>query len=193
MTDRPPIRFRGRSFLAMVLAPVPPIDQWLAELDALKQRAPAFFAVRAIILDVTGLRFERSDLAHLCEELNRRSITILGIEGIGPTSLGPGFPPPLVGGKPVEDIAPPESGAAASAPAEAPTAQAAAPALVAPGPAPASLLRSRRAGALGAGDPASRRRRDRARLGGLRRRGDRRRLDPRLRRPARPGDRRRRG
>ena len=134
MTDRPPIRFRGRSFLAMVLAPVPPIDQWLAELDALKQRAPAFFSVRAIILDVTGLRFERSDLAHLCEELNRRSITILGIEGIGPTSLGPGFPPPLVGGKPVEDIAPPEPGAE-SAPVAAPTAQTAAPDLVAP-PAP---------------------------------------------------------
>ena len=134
MTDRPPIRFRGRSFLAMVLAPVPPIDQWLAELDALKQRAPAFFSVRAIILDVTGLRFERSYLAHLCEELNRRSITILGIEGIGPTSLGPGFPPPLVGGKPVEDIAPPEPGAATpEAPAAA--AQASAPALVAP-PAP---------------------------------------------------------
>lgn len=135
MTDRPPIRFRGRSFLAMVLAPVPPIEQWLAELDALKQRAPAFFAVRAIILDVTGLRFERSDLAHLCEELNRRSITILGIEGIGPTSLGPGFPPPLVGGKPVEDIAPPEPGAATPAEAPAASAHMSAPALVAP-PAP---------------------------------------------------------
>ncbi|MBB2962833.1 septum site-determining protein MinC [Methylobacterium sp. R2-1] len=132
MTDRPPIRFRGRSFLAMVLAPVPPVDQWLAELDALKQRAPAFFSVRAIILDVTGLRFERSDLAHLCEELNRRSITILGIEGIGPTSLGPGFPPPLVGGKPVEDITPPEPGTASAALAEAPAAQASAPALVVP-------------------------------------------------------------
>ncbi|MFF8802129.1 MULTISPECIES: septum site-determining protein MinC [unclassified Methylobacterium] len=131
MTDRPPIRFRGRSFLAMVLAPVPPVDQWLAELDALKQRAPAFFSVRAIILDVTGLRFERSDLTYLCEELNRRSITILGIEGIGPTSLGPGFPPPLVGGKPVDDIAPPEPGAVTANAAEIP----AAPALVVP-PAP---------------------------------------------------------
>ncbi len=89
MTARPPIRFRGRSFLAMVLAPVPPVDQWLAELDALKQRAPAFFSVRAIILDVTGLSFDRSDLLDLCAELNKRSITILGIEGIGPTSLGP--------------------------------------------------------------------------------------------------------
>ncbi len=111
MTARPPIRFRGRSFLAMVLAPVPPVDQWLAELDALKQRAPAFFSVRAIILDVTGLSFDRSDLLDLCAELNKRSITILGIEGIGPTSLGPGFPPPLVGGKPIDDFSAPEPGA----------------------------------------------------------------------------------
>ncbi|GJE26732.1 Septum site-determining protein MinC [Methylobacterium organophilum] len=125
---RPPIRFRGRSFLAMVLAPVPPIDLWLAELDALKERAPAFFTVRAIILDVTGLRFDRSDLLDLCAALNQRSITILGIEGIGPTSLGPGFPPPLAGGKPVEDIVPPEPAlpaTAAAAPAPVPLPQAA--------------------------------------------------------------------
>ncbi|GAB6844508.1 septum site-determining protein MinC [Methylorubrum rhodinum] len=132
MTARPPIRFRGRSFLAMVLAPVPPVDQWLAELDALKQRAPAFFAVRAIILDVTGLSFDRSDLLDLCAELNKRSITILGIEGIGPTSLGPGFPPPLVGGKPIDDFSAPEPGAEAPA---APSA-AQAPAQAASMPAP---------------------------------------------------------
>lgn len=107
-SDRPPIRFRGRSFLAMVLAPVPPIVQWLEELDALKQRAPAFLTVRALILDVTGLSFDRSDLTDLCAELAKRSITILGIEGIGPTSLGPGFPPPLTGGKPADDVSVPE-------------------------------------------------------------------------------------
>lgn len=132
MTARPPIRFRGRSFLAMVLAPVPPVDQWLAELDALKQRAPAFFAVRAIILDVTGLSFDRSDLLDLCAELNRRSITILGIEGIGPTSLGPGFPPPLVGGKPIDDFSAPNG---AEAPA-APRTEAAAPQPVTAAPTP---------------------------------------------------------
>lgn len=113
---RPPIRFRGRSFLAMVLAPVPPIAEWLAELDALKARAPAFLTVRTLILDVTGLRFDRSDLADLIGELNKRAITILGIEGIGPTSLGPGFPPPLTGGKPADDMAVPDAGAAPAAP-----------------------------------------------------------------------------
>jgi septum site-determining protein MinC len=109
-SPRPTIRFRGRSFLAMVLAPVPPIAQWLTELDELKQRAPAFLTVRAIILDVTGLSFDRSDLADLCAALAQRNITILGIEGIGPTSLGPGFPPPLTGGKPADDVTVPEAG-----------------------------------------------------------------------------------
>ena len=125
MTARPQIRFRGRSFLAMVLAPIPPVADWLAELDALKQRAPAFFTVRAIILDLTGLKFDRSDIVDLVSELARRDITILGIEGIGPTSLGPGFPPPLAGGKPTDDLEPPEMSAApgtvaAAAPAAAP-------------------------------------------------------------------------
>ncbi|WP_238257617.1 septum site-determining protein MinC [Methylobacterium gnaphalii] len=101
----------------MVLAPVPPIAQWLDELDALKQRAPAFLTVRALILDVTGLSFDRSDLADLCAELAKRNITILGIEGIGPTALGPGFPPPLTGGKAADDVIVPEGNAAPAAPA----------------------------------------------------------------------------
>lgn len=104
---RPPIRFRGRSFLAMVLAPTLPVETWLADLDALKERAPGLFNVRALVLDVTGLAFERSDLADLIARLGTRGITVLGIEGIGQTWLGPGFPPPLAGGKPAEEVAPP--------------------------------------------------------------------------------------
>lgn len=104
--SRPPIRFRGRSFLAMVLAPTPPVETWLAELDALKERAPGLFNVRALVLDVSGLSFERSDLADLIARLGTRGITVLGIEGIGQTWLGPGFPPPLAGGKPADEAAP---------------------------------------------------------------------------------------
>lgn len=105
--SRPPIRFRGRSFLAMVLAPTPPVETWLAELDALKERAPGLFNVRALVLDVSGLAFERSELADLIARLGTRGITVLGIEGIGQTWLGPGFPPPLAGGKPAEEVAQP--------------------------------------------------------------------------------------
>lgn len=95
----------------MVLAPVPPIEDWLAELDALKERAPGLFNVRALVLDVTGLAFERSDLSGLIASLSERNITVLGIEGIGQTWLGPGFPPPLSGGRDASDIAVPEPSA----------------------------------------------------------------------------------
>ncbi|KAB1070954.1 septum site-determining protein MinC [Methylobacterium planeticum] len=119
---RPPIRFRGRSFMAMVLAPALPVADWLADLDALARRSPAFFSGRPVILDVSGLSLERDDLVGLVSDLGARDIAILGIEGAGPTFLGPGLPPPLSGGRPAGDIAEPEPGAAAPPPVEAPPA-----------------------------------------------------------------------
>ena len=115
---RPPIRFRGRSFMAMVLAPALPVVDWLADLDALARRSPAFFSGRPVILDVSGLSLERDDLVGLVSDLGARDIAILGIEGAGPALLGPGLPPPLSGGRPAGDIAEPEPGAAALPPVE---------------------------------------------------------------------------
>ncbi|KMO33143.1 septation inhibitor protein [Methylobacterium variabile] len=104
---RPPIRFRGRSFLAVVLAPEAPIEDWLADLDALARRSPAFFAGRAVILDVTALAPSREALAGLVAALTERDIPIMGIEGAGSGSLGPGMPPPLNGGRPSGEVAMP--------------------------------------------------------------------------------------
>ncbi|MGU3536624.1 septum site-determining protein MinC [Methylobacterium sp. A54F] len=109
MTDspaRPPIRFRGRSFMAMVLNPVPPVAAWLAELDALARRSPAFFSGRPVILDVTGLGFEPGDLEALVADLAGRGIAILGLEGTAAT--GPGLPPPLSGGRPAGEVPAPD-------------------------------------------------------------------------------------
>lgn len=115
---RPPIRFRGRSFMATVLAPIPPVADWLADLDALCRRAPAFFAGRPVILDLTGLRLDRDDLTGLVAELSARAIAIYGIEGAPPALLGPGLPPALSGGRPTGEIETPEADAEApSAPA----------------------------------------------------------------------------
>ncbi|WP_336487849.1 septum site-determining protein MinC [Methylobacterium nigriterrae] len=119
---RPPIRFRGRSFMAMVLAPSLPVGDWLADLDALARRSPAFFSGRPVILDVSGLSLERDDLAGLVSDLGARDIAILGIEGAGAALLGPGLPPPLSGGRPAGDVEAPEPGA--PAPAAAPAAAA---------------------------------------------------------------------
>lgn len=112
---RTPIRFRGRSFMATVLAPLPPIADWLAELDAVNARAPSFFAGRPVILDLAGLRLTRADLEELVADLGQRSITILGVEGAPDGVLGPGLPPPLSGGRPSGEVAPPDSEAAPDA------------------------------------------------------------------------------
>lgn len=96
---RSSIRFRGRSFMALVLAPVMPIKDWLAELDALRARSPGFFGGRAIIVDVSGLNLSKLELTNLIGDLQGRDIRIMGIEGADPSTLGLGLPPPVSGGK----------------------------------------------------------------------------------------------
>ena len=127
---RPPIRFRGRSFMATVLAPLPPVEDWLADLDALRQRAPAFFAGRPVILDLTGLRLDRDDLTGLVAELAMRTIAIYGIEGAPPSLLGPGLPPALSGGRPAGEIEIPEADAPSPETIAAPAAPASAASLI---------------------------------------------------------------
>ncbi|MEA1832040.1 septum site-determining protein MinC [Methylobacterium durans] len=105
--------------MAMVLAPTLPVAEWLADLDALARRSPAFFSGRPVILDVSGLGLDRAALAGLVADLGTRDIAILGIEGAGAGILGEGLPPPLSGGRPAADIAAPDPTApdpAASAP-----------------------------------------------------------------------------
>ena len=46
--SRPFIRVRGRSFMALVLAPEPPVDEWLEALDAQIERSPSFFDGRPV-------------------------------------------------------------------------------------------------------------------------------------------------
>ncbi len=106
---RPPIRFRGRSFMATVLAPIPPVFEWLADLDALCRRAPAFFSGRPTILDLNGLSLTREDLDELLRELATRRIPIHGIEGLPAGMSGEGLPPALSGGRPVGEVPMPDT------------------------------------------------------------------------------------
>ncbi|WP_375463509.1 septum site-determining protein MinC [uncultured Methylobacterium sp.] len=101
--------------MATVLAPLPPVADWFADLDALRRRAPAFFAGRPVILDLTGLRLDRDDLTGLVADLAARDIAIFGIEGAPLDLLGPGLPPALSGGRPAGEIAMPDAPPAAAA------------------------------------------------------------------------------
>ncbi|MCJ9752780.1 septum site-determining protein MinC [Neorhizobium sp. BETTINA12A] len=105
LTDARAIRIKGRSFLAVVLAPDLPFDDWLVRLDDLAARSAGFFLGRPVVLDVTDLPIDRAQLKELIAELAGRSVNIMGIEGGRPSILGPGMPPALKGGRPVSDEA----------------------------------------------------------------------------------------
>lgn len=100
------IRFRGRSFVALALAPELPFEDWLERLDALADKSPGFFLGRPIILDLNGLAISRDDLARLVELLGERGVRIMGVEGSKPSMLGPGLPPEMRGGRPAAEIDP---------------------------------------------------------------------------------------
>ncbi|MFB9948637.1 septum site-determining protein MinC [Rhizobium puerariae] len=104
-TDARSIRIKGRSFLAVVLAPDLPFDDWLARLDDLASRSAGFFLGRPVVLDVTDLPIDRAQLKELLAEFAQRNVSIMGIEGARPSILAQGMPPALKGGKPVSDEA----------------------------------------------------------------------------------------
>jgi septum site-determining protein MinC len=82
MTEtRPFIRLRGRSIMALVLTPEPPLPGWLASLDAQIERAPNFFDGRPVIVDLGTLPRETADVAGLMHAIASRGIHIIGTEG----------------------------------------------------------------------------------------------------------------
>jgi septum site-determining protein MinC len=86
--------------MAFVLAPQPPIVEWLAELDSCLQRAAGFFIGRPTVLDLAGVTLSKSAIEHLIAELGARDIRIMGIEGSDPSQLGADLPPSIKGGRP---------------------------------------------------------------------------------------------
>lgn len=101
---RPSIRFRGRSFLALVLAPVAPLDQWFEELDALAERSPGFFAGRSVVLDLAAMTLDRAEVVAIVERLSRHSIRVMAIENAGKDVLDDNLPPAITGGRDARPI-----------------------------------------------------------------------------------------
>jgi septum site-determining protein MinC len=97
-TARPSFKFRGGSFHALVVKPETPIDAWLAEVDALLARSPGFFAGKSVVIDVSGLSLAKETFLGLLDELSRRDMRILGVEGANPADVD-GRVPSLVRGQ----------------------------------------------------------------------------------------------
>jgi septum site-determining protein MinC len=103
LTEPRSIRIKGRSFLAVVLTPDLPFDDWLVRLDDLAARSAGFFLGRPVVLDVSEIEIDRPQLKALIAELASRNVSIMGIEGGRPSLVEPGMPPQLKGGKPAAD------------------------------------------------------------------------------------------
>jgi len=101
---RPSLRFRGKSFLALVLAPTVPLRDWLEDLDVVAKNSPGFFEGRPIIVDVSALKPSKSELKFLLAALKMREIRIIGLEGAAPQVLDPDMPAAVNGGRPAGDI-----------------------------------------------------------------------------------------
>lgn len=104
LTQPRPIRLKGRSFLALALAPELPFEDWLARLDDLAKRSAGFFLRRPVVLDVDGLNIDRSQLRELVGQLGARNVRIMGIEGARPSMLGSDLPPAMTDGRPASDF-----------------------------------------------------------------------------------------
>ncbi len=132
------IRFHSRSFHAMALAPQAPLPEWLADLDSWLERSPGFFVGRPIVLDLSVLKLEKSEVVELTKSLFDRNIQIMGIEGGDPGWREFGMPPPFVGGgRYVNETAKASVDSLAKAIEERPTQE---EAKTAPAPAPARAL-----------------------------------------------------
>ncbi|QRM57957.1 septum site-determining protein MinC [Sinorhizobium sp. BG8] len=108
LTEARSIRVKGRSFLALVLSPELPLDQWLERLDDLAARSAGFFLERPIVLDLSEIDIDRPRLKDLVEDLAKRNVRVMGIEGGRASLHGPGIPPAMKGGRPGPDIEVPE-------------------------------------------------------------------------------------
>jgi septum site-determining protein MinC len=97
--SRQSLMFRARSYMAFVIAPQPPIVDWLAELDVSLERSKGFFAGHPVALDLSAVQLSTAGIAHLVQSLEERSIRILGIEGLDPSLADRGIPPILRAGR----------------------------------------------------------------------------------------------
>jgi septum site-determining protein MinC len=115
LTDARSIRIKGRSFLAVVLSPEAPFDEWIVKLDDLATRSAGFFLERPVVLDITDLKIDKKQLKSLLAQLAERNVRIMGLEGARPSLIEPGMPPAMKGGRPAADVEVPNREAGISA------------------------------------------------------------------------------
>ena len=140
----PKVLIRGRSFMALIVAPEAPLEPWLAALDEQMSRSAGFFADRPIIVNLAAIDDGSQNLGEVLDALASRDLRIVGLEGVDPALLsGTGWErlPKLLQGREMRAQATADREVAVPGAAEPEPAEAVAAAAEEPKPArPASLL-----------------------------------------------------
>lgn len=83
----PPIAIRGRSFIALIVSPELPLENWLAALDQQIERSAGFFNDRPIIANLAAATGAEDGLEPILNALEERNLKVIGVEGIDPALL----------------------------------------------------------------------------------------------------------
>jgi septum site-determining protein MinC len=83
----PAIVIRGRSFMALIVSPEPPLENWFATLDQQMHRSAGFFTDRPVIANLAAALGAEEGPEAVLEALDERSLRVIGIEGIDPALL----------------------------------------------------------------------------------------------------------
>jgi septum site-determining protein MinC len=81
----PDIQIRGRSFVALIVAPEAPLERWLEALDAHMARSAGFFAGQPVVAELSGMTLgDNAEIAVLeaLDGLVARGLRLIGVEGI---------------------------------------------------------------------------------------------------------------
>ncbi|RAK55595.1 septum site-determining protein MinC [Phenylobacterium soli] len=82
------LNLRGRSFLALVLAPQFPMAEWFGDLDREMAEAPRFFAHRPVVVDLAAIASAGPEAPMIVlEGLEARGLRLVGVEGVSASSL----------------------------------------------------------------------------------------------------------
>lgn len=83
----PQLRLRGRSFMALILAPEPPFEAWFAALDDQLRRAASYFVNKPIVVNLAAARAAGAGLEEIIPALQARGLYIIAVEGLSPREL----------------------------------------------------------------------------------------------------------
>jgi septum site-determining protein MinC len=79
--------------MAVVLAPEPPLVDWVTEIEQRVKGAGRFLVGSPVVLDLAAVKLSQSAIAHLVAELDQRGIRVMGLENTDPATAGAGLPP----------------------------------------------------------------------------------------------------